>query len=312
MYVALCLPAVVSAALWLGGPGLARRLPPATAMRLLTLASLLTALSTGFVLAVAAFLVLARLPVVALLGHWSAATLDAVDPVPAAAGVAAGATVLALLAAAVRRTLAAGRDLAAAAATCRRLGPGAGGLVVVDDARPEAFAVPGRGGRVVVSTAMLRALPPDERRVLLAHEAAHLRSRHHLYVVLADLGAAANPLLRPLAAAVRSGVERWADEVAAAEVGDRRLVARSLARAGLARAAAARGSVPVPQAALGAVDSAVAERTRALLAPPPRPRRAVAAAVVALMLLPVAAAAVTAGDTESRFELAQAVWAQEH
>jgi len=34
--------------------------------------------------------------------------------------------------------------------------------------------------------------------------------------------------------------------------------------------------------------------------------------VVALMLLPVAAAAVTAGDTENRFEAAQAVWAHQH
>jgi hypothetical protein len=60
------------------------------------------------------------------------------------------------------------------------------------------------------------------------------------------------------------------------------------------------------------VDSAVAERTRALLAPQPSRRRALAAAVVALMLLPVAAAAVTAGDTEHRVEMAQAAWARSH
>ena len=100
---------------------------------------------------------------------------------------------------------------------------------------PTAFAVAGAPGHVVVSTAMLNALDADERKVLLAHEAAHLRHHHHLYTQLAQLAAAANPLLRPLARVIAEGTERWADEVAAAEVGSRRLVARGLARAALAR-----------------------------------------------------------------------------
>ena len=307
------LPAAVSAGLWLTAAPVARRLPPATGVRLLTLAALLTALSSGAVLAVAAFLVLARLPAVAVVGHWSPATFAALDPVPVVAGVGAGVAVLVLLASAVRRVASAGRDLARAARTCRRLGPGAGGLVVVDDPAPDAYALPGLGGRVVVSTAMLRALPPAERRALLAHEAAHLRYHHHLHVQLAELAAAANPLLRPLAAAVHAGVERWADEAAAAEVQDRALVARALARAGLARAHAVRAAlVPAPHPALGAVDSAVAERTRALLAPRPAGRRGLAAAVVALMLVPVVAATVTAGDTEHRVDVAQAAWVRHH
>src|ERR1019366_3181879 len=138
-------------------------------------------------------------------------------------------------------------------------------------------------GRVGVSTAMLRALPPDERRVLLAHEAAHLRHHHHLYVQLAELGAAANPLLRPLALAVRDGTERWADEDAAAEVGDRALAARALARAGLARALASPGLRMAPLTTLPAVDSGVAHRALALLAPRPRRRRRLAVAVATLV-----------------------------
>jgi hypothetical protein len=63
---------------------------------------------------------------------------------------------------------------------------------------------------------------------------------------------------------------------------------------------------------LGAVDSAAAERTRALLAPRPAGRRGLAAAVVALMLVPVAAATVTAGDTEHQVDVAQAAWARHH
>jgi beta-lactamase regulating signal transducer with metallopeptidase domain len=217
-----------------------------------------------------------------------------------------------LLFAASRRFALAGRDLATAAAACRRLGPGTNGLVIVDDEEPDAYALPGLTGRVVVSTAMLRALPPDERRVLLAHEAAHLRHHHHLYVQLAELGAAANPLLRPLALAVRDGTERWADEDAAAEVGDRALAARALARAGLARALASPGLRLAPLATLPAVDSGVAHRALALLAPRPRRRRWLAVAVATLVLIPLAAAAITAHDTEHRFELAQAAYSRPH
>ncbi|MEV5747139.1 M48 family metalloprotease [Actinoallomurus sp. NPDC052308] len=67
---------------------------------------------------------------------------------------------------------------------CARLGPGTGRLVVLDQPAIEAFAVPaGRKdhGRIAVSTGTLRTLNADERRVLLAHETAHLRHRHYRY-----------------------------------------------------------------------------------------------------------------------------------
>lgn len=308
MYAAMVLPLVVSGVLWLTGERLGRWLPPATAVRLLSLAAAVTALSTGFVLAIAAFLVLARVPAIATLGHWSIATVSSQDRIPASAGVLAGATVFVLLAAALRRFALACRDLAAAEAACRRLGPGTNGLVIVDEEEPDAYALPGLTGRVVVSTAMLRVLPAQERRVLLAHEGAHLRHHHHLYVQLAELGAAANALLRPLATAVREGAERWADEDAASEVGDRPLAARALARAGLARALAFPGRRLAPRTPLAAVDSGVVRRAFALLAPPPRRRPWLAAAVAVVVLAPLAASAVTAHDTEHRFELAQAAY----
>ena len=83
---------------------------------------------------------------------------------------------------------------------------------------------------------MLDALDPDERRVLLAHERAHARSHHYLFTALTYLAAAANPLLRPVAAAVTYTVERWADETAARDCGDRRLAARAIGKAALAAA----------------------------------------------------------------------------
>jgi hypothetical protein len=306
----MVLPLLACALLGASAPRLGRRLPPATAVRLLTAAMLVAALATGFVLAVAGVLVLAQIPLVAALGHWSAGVVGAALPVPAAVGGLAAITVCGLLAAALRRAALAGRDLVLSAVACRRLGPAVAGLVVVDDDEPEAYALPGFGGRVVVSTAMLRALPADERRVLLAHEAAHLNGRHHLWVQAAEVAAAANPLLRPGARAVRAAVERWADEVAAAEVGDRTLAARALARAGLARAAGRR-DVPLPGVALAGAGArgGVADRARALLAGPPPRRRVLAAAVAGLMLVTVFAALVTSVDTEARFEAAYAAYA---
>jgi hypothetical protein len=305
--LAMALPPATAVLLGACAPWLGRRLPPATAVRLLTAAMLVVALSTGFVLAAAGALVLAQIPLVATLGHWSAHVVGARDPVPLAVGGLAALTVCGLLLAALRRAAVTGRDLVRAAVTCRRLGPSVTGLVVVDDDEPDAYALPGIGGRVVVSTAMLRALPADERRVLLAHEAAHLTGRHHLWVQAAELAAAANPLLRPGARAVRAAVERWADEVAAAEVGDRTLAARALARAGLARAAARR-EVPLGVALAGA-GSGVADRARALLAGPPPRRRVLAGAVAGLMLATVISVLVTSEETEARFEAAQVAYA---
>jgi hypothetical protein len=305
--VAMTLPLVVSVVLGASAARLGRRLPPATAVRLLTAAMFVTALATGFVLAAAGVLVLAQIPLVAALGHWSAHVLGSGLPVPVAAGSLAAVTVCGLLAAALRRAALGGRDLVLAAVACRRLGPAVGGLVVVHDDEPDAYTLPGIGGRVVVSTAMLRALPADERRVLLAHEAAHLTRRHHLWVQAAELAASADPLLRPTARAVRAAVEREADEVAAAEVGDRALAARALARAGLARATARREAGLA--AALAGADEGVAARARALLAGPPPRRRFLAAAVTALMLATGVAVLVTGVDTEARFEAAQHAYA---
>lgn len=108
------------------------------------------------------------------------------------------------------------------------------GLLVLDTEEPSAFAVPGRDGGVVVTRGLMRVLDERERAVVRAHEQAHLRNHHHRYLVVADLSAAAAPFLRPLASRVRFGTERWADEESARRVGDRRLVARTIAKAALA------------------------------------------------------------------------------
>lgn len=107
------------------------------------------------------------------------------------------------------------------------------GVEIVETDRPLAFSVPGRNGGVVMSRSLLEALDRSERHALLAHENAHLRHHHHLYVHFAGACAAGLPFLRPWAQKVRFLTERWADEVAAERVGSRTLVATTIAKVAL-------------------------------------------------------------------------------
>ncbi len=136
-------------------------------------------------------------------------------------------------------------------------------IAIVGSEVPTAFALPGRPGQIVVSTAMLSALNGDERRVLFAHERAHLRCHHHRYVRLTQLAAATFPVLDPLNARVRLATERWADEEAARHIGSRDVVARAIARAAIAAADA-------PVTELGMADAGVLERVESLLQGEPR------------------------------------------
>ncbi|MDQ0777183.1 Zn-dependent protease with chaperone function [Streptomyces aurantiacus] len=143
--------------------------------------------------------------------------------------------------------------------------PAAGDLCVVDSPEPDAYALPGRPHRIVVTTAMLRSLGPDEREALFAHERAHNQGGHHYFLAAAELAAHCHPALRPVRAAIRLAAERAADEAAATAMGDRRLLARAIARAALA-SQAARSTRPdfAPAATAGPVPRRVA----ALLAAP--------------------------------------------
>jgi len=93
----------------------------------------------------------------------------------------------------------------------RSRGSGAGDVHLIESSRPFAFAQPGRSGGIVVSSSMLRALATKERQALLAHEQAHLRHRHDLYLLVATL-ARGIPVLNTLASRLRHALERWADE----------------------------------------------------------------------------------------------------
>jgi len=112
---------------------------------------------------------------------------------------------------------------------------------VLASLRPFAYTVGGRSGGVVVSRALLGLLDDDERDAMLAHELAHLRLRHHrllgfAQVVTATLGPVA-PAVHQAASSLARELEVIADQAAAGVAGDRRVVARALAKAALAAAA---------------------------------------------------------------------------
>jgi len=101
---------------------------------------------------------------------------------------------------------------------------------VVPVAEPHAFAVPGRPGRVLVTQGLLALLDGKERRVVLAHERAHLTGRHSGLRAAAEVCAAINPMLVLVREAVAFLVERNADEHAATVSGSREVTARALAK----------------------------------------------------------------------------------
>ncbi|MFH8840818.1 M56 family metallopeptidase [Streptomyces sp. NPDC017868] len=138
-------------------------------------------------------------------------------------------------------------------------------VVALPDSTPYAYALPGKKGRVVVTTALLGALSGPERRALFAHERAHLTARHHRFLLAARLAARANPFLLPLRTAVAYTTERWADEDAATRIGSRRTVARAVGKASLV----SRDTAFAGFASAGPVPRRVA----ALLAPAPATRR---------------------------------------
>ncbi|MEU7303153.1 M48 family metalloprotease [Streptomyces sp. NPDC007206] len=280
-------PLVLSLLLSAAGPLIARRVAPALAARVLTSAAVLTAAATTWSLVLLAATLLGAAPPVIREAREDGHPVT--DPVPGAIGVAA---CLALLTVGVQvyRALRAERRTRR---VLRRLcvgHPADTELIVAASEVPQAFAIPGRPGRILVTSAMLSALEPAERRVLLAHERAHLAHRHGPLVTAATFAAVANPLLGPVRSAVAFLVERWADEQAASAVGDRRTAARALARAALT--AGRNGTA----CALHFTDRAVTRRIAALQTTPPPRLWPAAAAVLALGALPTLLAADATAD----------------
>jgi Zn-dependent protease with chaperone function len=154
---------------------------------------------------------------------------------------------------------------------------------------PVAYCVPGGGGRIVLTTAADRALSPEERVAVVAHERAHLRGRHDLVLLGANVAAAAAPWIPFFRHAQRSlarYVEMLADD-AAARLSGRAPVAGALLGLGPTRTSGV----------LAASGTATAERVRRLLDEDPRvvgPARQLALGGIAIVAAGLPMLVVTA------------------
>ncbi|GAA3798581.1 M48 family metalloprotease [Streptomyces chiangmaiensis] len=283
-------PILLSLLLAAVSPLVARRVAPALAARVLAASAVFTAAATTWSLLLLAVTLVGQAPPVVADARDDGHPLF--DPVPEAIALAATLALL-LVVVRVRRAVRAERSARRALRTLCAGHPPDTELVVAASPVPQAFAIPRSGGtpgRILVTSAMLGALDPAERRVLLAHERAHLAHRHAFLATAVTLAAAADPLLAPVRTTVTFLVERWADERAADVVGDRSTTARALARAALTTRRRP------PSCALNFTDHAVSRRIAALQAGPPPHLWPLAATTLALGALPALGAADATGD----------------
>ena len=278
VYVALLLSLSLAVAM----PGLTVRLSPALRAKTLTASAVIAAVTSTWALLLLALALLTETPL--------ARERRTGYPVPAIVSIAA----VVLLTLSMRRAMRVVQVRLSSAHALQRIcdqcDP-SGELVVLSDPVPQAFAVSGRPGRILISSGLLRLTNSRELRVVLEHERAHLRHAHHRLRGLTELAAALNPLLRSSREAVAFAVERWADEAAAETVGDRQLAARALAKVALA------GTAITQATYLAFHRNAVPARVAALQSPavPSWPLLAVAA------LAPATLTVFVAGDATLAF-----------
>jgi Zn-dependent protease with chaperone function len=158
------------------------------------------------------------------------------------------------------------------------------GVEIVATSELYAYTMPGPGGHIVVSAGLVDHLDDWEMAVVVAHERAHARHRHDLFVIVSAAAVALMPPLAPLRSRLRFALERWADESTVDELDvDRHQVARTLASVALLGAA-------VPAGAVGIVGLGVAGRVTALLEPPATSRSPLWMAVGVVGIVTVLAA----------------------
>jgi Zn-dependent protease with chaperone function len=188
----------------------------------------------------------------------------------AAAGLAlAGAILARTILTGAPRLRAARRDALRHAQLARLVGREMPDLdaTVVEHPSPAAYCLGGRQPTVVLTTGALRLLGPAQLAAVLAHERAHLASRHHLLMTMARAGRVVLPfvpLLREADAQVARLAELHADDAAVRTCDSGPVVA-----AALVTLATGGGHEP----AMAAAASDVARRVTRLLRPArPLPR----------------------------------------
>jgi beta-lactamase regulating signal transducer with metallopeptidase domain len=157
-------------------------------------------------------------------------------------------------------------------------------LYVVSSPRRMAYTVGGRRPQVVITDAVVEAMPEGSVDVIMAHERVHALNNHHRFlaaIAAVEMAMGWVPPVRDALGSVRILLERWADEDAAlTAAGGRSDVKRTLITACLATTPGAAG--------FGGVEM-VSERIAGLNGPSPRRfSKWVTAAYVASTTLTVA------------------------
>ena len=244
------LPVTAAMVLALAVTALHRRLPAAMAAKVAALSLAVVAAAAVPTLWIVSIGYLAHLPIFGGRLEWCAQAFGIHEPMSGWFGIPA-----------VAMTSIGGRRAHRVVATYRRLRHDTVGPVeIAEHEQPFAYTLPGRGGHIVVSTALVDMLDEAEYEVVLAHERAHSHHRHDRFLLTAQLAAALLPMLRPLARRVQFSLERWADEEAVDLCGDRRFVALTLGKVAL-------GSV-APVGTMTFAGLGVSGRVAALLGPP--------------------------------------------
>jgi len=232
-----------------------RRLPPQIAARTLLATMSVVVVATVPILWVVTLGFVAHLPALDRWIGWCADAFGTHERVPAWVGLTALMVSTIGSARAFRVLLVHGR--------LRHDRPGPIEIVAHDEAF--AYTLPGAGGRVVLSDTLVELLDGDEHAVVVAHESTHAHHRHDRFLLVAQLGEALLPVVRPLSKRLRFSLERWADDAAAQCCGDRPFVARTLAKVAL--------HGHTPSGVVGLTGLGVSARVAALLGPPNRAAR---------------------------------------
>ena len=134
------------------------------------------------------------------------------------------------------------------------------GAVLVDHAQPAAYCVAGPHPTVILTTAALQALDPDQVDAVLAHERAHLASHHHRLLAIARIGRQILPFL-PL----MRDADRQITRLAEMHADDTATAARGTGPLATALAVLAAAAGPAPGLAAAATDAV--QRIQRLLRP---------------------------------------------
>jgi Zn-dependent protease with chaperone function len=135
------------------------------------------------------------------------------------------------------------------------------GTRVLDHQAALAYCIPGRGGRIVLTSAAVSTLTPDQLAAVIAHERAHLRGRHDVVLFASEVARAAFPWVRFFGVAKEQTaglVEMLADDQAARQAGP----------VPLASALVGLGSSAVPGGSLAATGQMTTERVLRLVRDP--------------------------------------------